>query len=268
MKKRFISIMLIIIMLLTFTPFAFAATSGTCGNYVNWTYDNGVLTITGNGSMEDYDGLFVVPSWNQYKSVITTIIIDYGVTSIGERAFSGCNVLTSITIPDSVKDIGRAAFSGCNVLTSITLSKNITSIPEYAFLDCTSLSNVTIPNSVTKINEYAFSGCSSIKNITLPASVTSISPFAFYKCTSLERIDSNEYNCNFSSIDGVLFDKNITKIIYYPKGKTTTIYSIPQSVMSIGEYAFYDCVSLNSITIPDSVTTIGKYAFYGCVSLN
>ena len=121
---------------------------------------------------------------------------------------------------------------------------SVTSIGNYAFTDCYSLTSITIPNSVTSIGWYAFSGCSSLTSIN---------------------VDVN--NPNYCSIDGVLFNKDKTTLIQYPIGNTRTEYTIPNSVTSIGEYAFRDCSSLTSITIGNSVTSIGRSAFYDCSSL-
>jgi hypothetical protein len=130
---------------------------------------------------------------------------------------------------------------------------------------------LTIPSEidgyrVTSIY-YAFEYRGSLISITIPDSVTSIGVRAFYGCSSLTEINVGSKNANYSSKDGVLFNKNKTEIICYPAGKTATSYSIPDSVTSIGYYAFMDCTSLTSITIPDGVTSIGGYAFEDCTSL-
>ncbi|MFZ9794475.1 MAG: leucine-rich repeat domain-containing protein, partial [Gemmataceae bacterium] len=158
---------------------------------------------------------------------------------------------------------------------------------------CTSLTSITIPNSVTTISNYAFSGCASLTSITIPNSVTSfgddIWTFPFSGCTGLTEINVDSGNASFSSINGVLFNKAVTSIIFYPPGKigTYTIPSgvstikiftfqgspgltsiiIPNSVTTIPEYAFSSCTSLTSIIIPNSVTTIPEYAFSSCTSL-
>ena len=180
------------------------------------------------------------------------IIIPDSVTSISDRAFSGCSSLTSITIPDSVTSIGDYAFYCCRNLTNITIPDSVTSIGNDAFHGCP-IEKATIPSlaisyvynynnyyvdnynlkevvitSGESIGDNAFYGCSSLTSITIPDSVTSIGDFAFDGCTSLTSI------------------------------------TIPDSVTSIGDYAFSGCSSLTSITIPDSVTSIGGSAFSGC----
>ena len=194
-------------------------------------YEDGTLNISGKGAMKDYNSDDNPSPASQKKDSVKKVVIEDGVTSIGDSAFSYCSSLTNITIPDSVTSIGDSAFSGCWDLTSITIPDSITTIGESAFSGCSGLTSITIPNSVTSIGAYAFSGCRSLTSITIPDSVTSIGNSSFSYCISLTSI------------------------------------TIPNSVTSIGTYAFSNCWYLTSITIPDSVTSIGKSAFYKCSSL-
>ena len=295
--KKVISLFLSLAMLLSivsvvdFSAYASVET-GKCGDNVTYSLDTstGLLTISGTGDMYDYGGSSYSPFKNYYSSSIKSVIIKNGVTSIGNGAFYDCTSLISITIPDSVTSIGEyafcnctsltsitipnsvtsicySAFYGCTSLTSITIPDSVTSIGGSAFSGCTSLTNITIPNSVTSIGNNAFRGCTSLTNVTIPDSVTSIGEYAFCNCTSLTLIDVSKNNKKYISIDGVLFDKDKTKLIQYPAGSNRTIYSIPNSVISIGSDAFVGCTSLTSVTIPDSVTSIGSGAFRSCTSL-
>ena len=203
---------------------------------------------------------------NIFGSQVTEYIIGDNVKGIGNNAFRGCSSLTSITIPNSVTSIGEYAFSGCSSLTSVTIPNSVTSIESSVFYDCSSLTSVTIPNSVTSIGYRAFYGCSSLTSITIPNSVTSIGYYAFCNCSSLRSINVDSNNPNYSSVDGVLFNKDKTTLGAYPGGKQGA-YTIPNSVTSIGEYAFSGCSSLTSVTIGNSVTSIGGYAFGECESL-
>ena len=145
--------------------------------------------------------------------------------------------------------------------------KSVTSIGDCAFRYCTSLKSITIPNSVMEIGSSAFSGCSSLTSITIPNSVTNIGDSTFWGCSSLTAIYVAVDNKNYTSVNGVLFNKDKTALICYPAGKTDKSYNITNSVTSIGDYAFNGCSSLTSVTIPNSVTEIGGSAFVGCASL-
>ena len=181
-------------------------------------------------------------------------------------AFEGCTSLTSITIPNSVTSISGKAFCRCTSLTSITIPNSVTSIGYNAFYGCKSLTSITIPNSVTSIGFDAFDYCTSLTSITIPNSVTSIGTSVFLGCTSLTKIDVDSSNPNYCSYDNILFTKDKSELIQCPGGRSGD-YTIPNSVTSIGNYAFEGCRSLTSITIPNSVTSIGWCAFSGCTSL-
>lgn len=150
---------------------------------------------------------------------------------------------------------------------SVIIETGVTSIGSFAFGDCTSLKSVMIPNSVTSIEAMAFDYCTSLKSVTIPGSVRSIERYAFCQCSSLLSIEVLKNNLNYSSVNGVLFNKDKSKLITYPAGKTNNTYEIPNSVTSIGLAAFLCCSSLASITIPDSVTNIGYAAFNDCTRL-
>ena len=197
---------------------------------------DGTMTISGTGNWSW--------SWSSVRRIITKLIIEDGVTNIGAGAFSACSSLTSVTIGNSVMSIGDHAFADCIGLTSVTIPNSVTHIGAGAFVSCIGLTSVTIPNSVTNIGDNAFLGCIGLTDIN-------VSPD----------------NANFSSGNGVLFNKDKTTLIKYPAGKQGASYTIPNSVTSIGEYAFYGCIGLTSVTIPANVTNIGQAAFFNCRNL-
>ena len=198
---------------------------------LTWTLDaDGTLNISGTGTMKNYDSIDnLSPVYNNLN--VKKIVIEDGVTSIGELAFYKCSSLTNITIPGNVESIGESAFYSCDNLMDVTLQDGVKSIGNAAFILCNNLTNIVLPNSVTSIGYFAFKDCTSLTSIKIPDSVTSIGSSAFENCSSLTSI------------------------------------TIPDSVTSIGNFAFRYCISLTSITIPDSVTVIGRSAFANCSSL-
>jgi hypothetical protein len=204
-----------------------SARADTSGDY-QYTVAGGNATITKYTGGND---VVVIPS----------TLGGCPVTTIGVSAFNGCSFLTSVTIPNSVTSIGSEAFLGCSALITATIGSSVSSIGDYAFLTCRRLTSITIPNSVTSIGVSAFNDCGGLTSFTVDAGNSSYS----------------------SSTDGVLFNKAMTTLIRYP-GSKQGAYVIPNSVTSIGDYAFNPCTKLTSVTLPNSVTSIGTYAFSNC----
>ena len=185
-------------------------------------------------------------------------------TTTGELVISGTGKMTDYSYYGSSY---APWYSKTSSIKTVTISSGVTNIGSSAFRGCTSLTSVTIPDSVTSIDSYAFCGCTSLTSVTIPDSVTNIGDYAFNGCTSLTSIEVSGNNKNYSSLDGVLFDKDKSWLITYPAGKTDSEYAIPNSVTDIGGWAFFHCYYLTSITIGNGVTTICSHAFYGCGSL-
>ena len=212
-------------------------------------------------SSPSYSGDIIIPERIIYNS--TT----YKVTTIGDSAFSDCDNLTSVTIPNSVTTIEGYAFYNCEGLTSVTIPNGVTTIEGYAFSYCTGLTSVTIGNSVTTIGKNAFYNCNGLTSVTIPSSVTTIGENAFLYCNGLTEINVNDNNKEYSSIDGVLYNKDVSELICYPCGMPLNSFSIPNSVTTIEGNAFAGCTGLTSVTMGNSVTTIGENAFHYCDNL-
>lgn len=272
MKKRILSLTLVVLLILSLLPTAaLAATSGSCGDNTTWSFNDatGTLTISGTGAMKDYRilnnmGGTDVP-WEKIRDNIQSVIIDEGITRIGNCAFVYCINLTAATISESVTSIGNSAFWECAFLT-VTIPKNVISIAPGAFSYCSNLTTFsvesgntafsspdgilynkaattlvafpegkamtfTVPQGVKVIGEQAFRSNSSLTSLTISSGVTSIGSAAFSDCRAL------------------------------------VAASLPDTVTSIGDSAFMTCMKLAAITIPNSVTSIGDYAFNGNYSL-
>ena len=229
---------------------------------------------------------------------LTSITIPASVTSINAYAFENCTSLTSIEIPASVTYIGNDAFTGCSSLESIKLSPSMTHLYNI-FSGCSSLKTIELPSSLISYDPFAFESCNNLvainisednpyyssfdgvlydkaqtnmkvipqglTEITIPPSVGTIYPI--YDSPNLQSIHVSEDHPYFSSIDGVVYNKDQTQLIRrMPKNQPIDRYAIPSSVTTIASNAFRDCTGLTSIEIPTSVTCIDG-AFYGCTGL-
>ena len=263
---------------------------------------SGLESITVENGNNRYDSrdncnAIIETSTNTLIAGCKNTVIPNSVTSIGNYAFRYCTGLTSIDIPNSVTDIGEQAFARCSGLKSIVIPNSVTSIGERAFVGCSGLESITvengnayydsrdncnaiietetntliagcnntvIPNDIITIGREAFTGCSGLTSITIPNSVITIGWDAFIGCSGLESITVESGNFNYDS------RKNCNAIIQTNKdiliaGCKNTV--IPNSVTSIGDYAFEGCTGLTSVTIPNSVTRIGSSAFENCTGL-
>ena len=207
--------------------------------YVPFTLTSSNINMVGIEASGD----MIIPETFEYNGT------NYKITQIGEDQ----------PYPGSGK-----GFNGNKSITSVTIPNSVTKIGGFTFYSCTNLTSIEIPESITSIGSSAFDYCTNLTNIEIPSSVTSIGNSAFKSCTN---INVSKENAIYSSINGVLFDKNQKTLISYPKGKTNTTYTIPESVTSIGDNAFENCTSLTKLEISNSVTNIGVYAFGGCTNL-
>lgn len=250
--------------------------SGAFASGAMWRLSNsGVLTVFGAGAMDDYAATGD-PPWYDHAAEITTVIVEDGITLIGDRAFQNFTALTDVSIADSVTEMHTRIFWGCTLLAnvrlsnglqhmginvfyqcpalaSITIPDGVTNIPDYAFYQCTALANVNIPDSVTSIGVRAFMFCSALVDIGIPDSVTSFGYGAFSDCTNLR---SAKIPDGVENVPSGLFSNT----------KITSIY-IPDNVTQIDSSAFSGCNALRSAFIPASVTNCGTNQFNNCAAL-
>jgi hypothetical protein len=205
---------------------------------------------------------------------LKSIILPSSISSIGNCSFKYCSYLSKIYIPSSVVNIIWNAFGSCSALINVdSANPNYSSIDGVLFdknqtklIQCpmSKMGDYTMPSSVNTIRMFAFESCGKLKSVTIPSSVTTIEEFAFTDCSASINVDVN--NLNYSSSDGVLFNKEQNALIHCPTSKTGN-YAIPSSVVSIGDYAFELCARLTNVTIPMSVSSIGNSAFCKCSGL-
>ena len=213
--------------------------SGEYGTNVTWTLDSeGTLTLSGKGAMKSFgtvDDYGPKPMWYASDSV-KKIVIENGITTIGNETFYGCEALTSVTIPDSVTSIGKYAFAYCSKLESITIPDSVISIDSKAFGECRNLKTITIPDSVTSLGENAFFYCTNLTSVKLSNNLECIEDATFFFCESLESVEigNNVKSIEFSAFSCCFKLKEVT---------------LPESVNYIGDGAFFRCQSLDTITI-------------------
>lgn len=277
MRKKLLSILLVLSLMLALVPAAFAVepASGTCGaegdgSNVTWTLDaSGTLTFTGTGAIRDYassappwrysavtvvvgEGITRLGAYMLAGSTVTSVSLPSTLTDVDTQALNGCRYLTGITFPDGVKTIGEQALSNCTSLTSVTLPASVETIGDRAFMGCTMLASVTIPEGPTHLGTNLFRGDWELKSILLPQSLTQLDESVFSSC----------------GIETITIPDNVTVI-----GKKAffasrlTDISIPAGVTDIGDRAFSQ-TRLTSVTVPATIRSFGKYIFSECVDLH
>ena len=242
-------------------------TSGTTGP-LTWKYDTGTktLTISGRGDMPNYTWKDKAP-WQDHSQEMLILVVEEGITGIGDNAFRDAGNLISVTLPKTATRIGNNAFTSCWSLPMVTIPAGVTRIGNYAFAGCRNLALGTLPAALQEIGEGAFMWCERLTSVAIPAGVRFIGIGAFSGCRNLPAIAVAAGNANYVVVDGVLFSKDKTNLIQYPAGRTATSYAIPAEVTSIWAEAFNNTDSLTAVTIPAGVISIGSWAFANCFKL-
>ena len=194
------------------------------------------------------------------------VILNEGITGIEQYAFYDCELLEEISIPGTVTTVGNSAFYRCKNLKNIEIPEGVTKIDGSAFIFCSSLEQIKLPQSLVSIGSGAFDNCTSLISVELPDNAI-ISSDTFKECKNLSDIVISDTNNNYIVKNGILYNKNMTRILCYPAGIKDTEFSVPDTVKTIGDFAFYGAKVLESINIPDSVTNIGTDAFGECSGL-
>lgn len=229
MKNRLLSILLVLLMALTFLPLgALADENSKCGESLTWELTAGILTIKGTGDMYNYSSAYPAP-WSAKNNDISEITVSEGVTSIGNNAFHSCKAESVDLQGTSLVSIGKNAFSRCTMLMSIFIPESVQSIGSEAFSLCEGLSTVELPTTLTIIPDGIFTDCALLESITIPDTVTEIGANAFSKCTAF------------------------------------SLTGLPDGIKSIGAAAFANCGRIESLALPKTLDSIGEAAFGGTI---
>ena len=247
-----------------------AAESGSCGENLRWSFDNGTLTISGTDAMANYDTPEDRP-WHHLAEQVTAIVLDEGVTTVGSFAFAYMPNVEILTLPSTLEQIGLFAFISCEKLTQLDLPQGLQSIGQQAFFLCTGLNEVRIPGSVTFLDADIFQGCSSLKRAYLEKSTAGVfvnGSALFRECFALEEIVVEEGHCALKSIDGILYnydDQGLT-LLQYPLGSDRTELTLPEGTLSINQFGL-ESSRIASITFPWGFNDFSDFALNNCTEL-
>lgn len=257
--KRRIGIFLVVAML---AVLVFPAFSAMADGEADFTINGGVL--------EDYHGAggdvtipdsvtTIADEAFQDDDGVTSVTIPGSVSSIGAYAFSECSNMVSVSVPSSVTSMGVGVFSNCSSLSNIDFSASITTLPQKTFFNCESLSSIIIPSGIGTIGDDAFAECVLLGSINIPAGVSVISNTAFDGCGNLTSITVSSGNSNYSSYDGCIYNRGMTKLLICPAGKSSI--QTAGNASTYGTGSFSGCNAIDTLNIPNNITTIEGNAF-------
>ena len=276
-----------------------------CGNHLIWTRDGDTLTISPTtewSEMYSYQEAYYSNQDSPWGNDIKHVILEEGVMTIGDYAFTGHSQLESISIPRYLYSIGTDALSYCSNLSNVkvspdndvfktvdgvlvcnwgpelvlypsslsgseyTVPNGVVSIRDTAFHSCANLTSVTVPEGVLYIGSLNFAWCPQLTVVNLPASLTGLGDNVFGRSENLQSIHVAEGNESFASIDGILFDCAGTTLLAFPNGRSG-VYTLPENVTAIGDHAFFYNTKLTGIEFSQNLESIGSFAFQFCSAL-
>lgn len=232
-----------------------------CTSLAEIVIPDSVTKIRGKSDSEYFGGAFIG------CTSLSKVKLSNNLTEIGIYTFLGCTSLAEIDMPDSVTEIDWSAFKDCTSLSKVKLSNNLTKIENRVFSGCTSLKEIAIPDSVTTVYDTAFSNCTSLESITIGSGVENLGNGWIDSCRRLANIIVSPENKTYSSVDGVLFNKDKSELLAYPIGNKRSSYTIPDGVTKIDQKAFYGCRYIETLTIPASVKEIEDSALGNCYDI-
>ena len=270
MKRNYHKLLILIFSLMTVWMVAFPTEAAASSPRISIS-NNTIMYVSGEG---DAESSIIWSSLD--RTTIKEIVVESGITGLGDRIFRGFSNVTSVEIASTVTHIGMEAFNGCSSLGQLKIPASVTKIGDYAFAQCTALYYIGLVRGLESIGSYAFSDCVSLPKVSLPASLNQIGDNIFSGCQKLTEIALQYGSTSFSVQDKVLFNANGTVLIAYPKGlglqiasggQPSGLYQVPEGTLIIGKYAFSGCNGLLDVTLPESVQTIENNAFSNCQNL-
>lgn len=246
---------------------AVAADAGESAGAISWKVSGTTLTVSGSGAIADYYAPYFFEDrekapWMSYNDTVTKIVIESGITKLGNHAFHNFKKVTDIVIPSTVTQIGSYTFEDCDSLTTVTLPGSLTEIDAFAFCYCDSLKRIVLPEGLKRLGESAFESCESLNYAYMGKELQVVGGNPFAGCKALTEFNLSSSNPYLYISNYTLFDKSGALLAYPPGRSSISSYSVPSGTKTIGKCAFSNATFINSVTIPDSVVKIEDRAFY------
>ncbi len=199
---------------------------------------------------------------------LKTVSLNEGLKILGDGMFMNCNSVYELNLPEGLEGIGTSCFKNCTGFREMVVPSSVKFIGEYAFNDCTALGSIVLSDNLERIEKNTFEDCVSLGTINIPSNVNYVAGMAFLGCSSIVNVTADENSTFFVSEQGILMTADRSTLVYYPSGKQNQRYTIPESVITVGEGAFVSCKGITDLVIPDTVLTVGEYALYDADSIH